>query len=48
MYLSSWINDWVELPIDEDLFYEKLKERIDTSTYRKTVRDIVLDVSGTF
>jgi len=48
MHLSSWINDWVELPIDEDLFYEKLKERIDTSTYRKMVRDVVLDVSGTF
>lgn len=47
IHLSSWINDWVEIPVDEDLFYEKLKERIDKSTYHKTARDVVLDVSGT-
>jgi len=28
MYLSSWINDWVEIPVDPDLFYEKLMEKI--------------------
>lgn len=47
MYLSSWINDWVEIPVNEDLFYEKLKERITISGYKKEVRDVVLDVSGT-
>ncbi|MFB9275444.1 Gfo/Idh/MocA family protein [Cohnella cellulosilytica] len=31
MYLSTWLNDWVELPIDEDLYYEKLQEMIDKS-----------------
>jgi hypothetical protein len=48
MYLSSWIDDWVEIPVDENLFYEKLKERIDTSTYKKEAANSVLDVTGTY
>jgi len=32
MLLSTWTDDWVELPIDEDLFYEKLQEQISRST----------------
>lgn len=24
IYLSTWLDDWVEIPVDEDLFYEKL------------------------
>lgn len=35
MYLSSWIDDWVDIPVDEDLFYAELKKRIETSTYKK-------------
>jgi len=27
MLLSSWNDDWVNLPIDEDLFFEKLQEK---------------------
>jgi len=27
MLLSTWIDDWVDLPIDEDLFLEKLQEQ---------------------
>ena len=48
MYLSSWIDDWVEIPVDENLFYENLKERIDTSTYKKEAANSVLDVTGTY
>lgn len=47
MYLSSWIDDWVEIPVDEDLFYDKLMERVKASTFKKEVKDIILDVSGT-
>ncbi|MCG8502050.1 MAG: Gfo/Idh/MocA family oxidoreductase [Firmicutes bacterium] len=47
MHLSAWINDWVDLPIDEELFYEKLQERIKNSTYKKNVQGVTLDVSGT-
>lgn len=28
MHLSSWIDDWVDIPVDPDLFYEKLMERV--------------------
>ncbi|MCR2802403.1 Gfo/Idh/MocA family protein [Paenibacillus soyae] len=35
MLLSTWNDDWVELPIDEELYYEKLQERIANSSYRK-------------
>ncbi|MBS4210192.1 Gfo/Idh/MocA family oxidoreductase [Bacillus sp. FJAT-50079] len=32
VYLSAWTDNWVELPIDEDLFYEMLQEKIQQST----------------
>ncbi|MED4957934.1 Gfo/Idh/MocA family oxidoreductase, partial [Paenibacillus macerans] len=51
MHLSAWTEDWVQLPLDEDLFYEKLQEKIKTSVYRKGSGGAgggrVLDVSGT-
>lgn len=48
MYLSSWTDDWVELPIDADLFLEKLNEKIKHSTFKKNVSgDTTLNVSGT-
>ncbi|NLC67821.1 MAG: Gfo/Idh/MocA family oxidoreductase [Clostridiaceae bacterium] len=28
IYLSTWIDDWVTIPVDEDLFYQKLQEKI--------------------
>ena len=48
MHLSSWTDDWVDLPIDEDLFYEKLKERIEKSTYGKKGSGAGMDVSKSF
>ncbi|MEC0177747.1 MULTISPECIES: Gfo/Idh/MocA family protein [Paenibacillus] len=48
MHLSAWTDDWVDLPLDEDLFYDKLQEKIKNSTFRKeTAGGKVLDVSGT-
>lgn len=47
MHLSAWTDDWVELPIDEDLYYKKLTERIDNSTFTKEAKNITLDVEGT-
>jgi predicted dehydrogenase len=49
MYLSTWTDNWVDLPIDEDLFYELLQERIRNSKSKKaTTESVVADVSGTF
>ncbi|GGE49250.1 oxidoreductase [Pullulanibacillus camelliae] len=35
MYLSSWRADWVELPIDEQAYYEALQKRIASSHSRQ-------------
>ncbi|WP_221566814.1 Gfo/Idh/MocA family protein [Alkalihalobacillus sp. TS-13] len=49
MHLSTWTDAWVELPIDEDQFFEKLQDRIDQSTYdEEKAEDKTLDVKGTF
>jgi predicted dehydrogenase len=48
MHLSAWTDDWVDLPINEDLFYSKLQERIKTSTFKKKiVADKTLNIQGT-
>lgn len=48
MYLSAWSDNWVELPIDADLFYDKLMEKVEQSTFRKEVtEEKAFDVKGT-
>ena len=48
IYLSSWLNESVDLPMDEDLYYEKLQEKINQSTFeKKNVMNQTLDVTGT-
>ncbi|MGH4051177.1 MAG: Gfo/Idh/MocA family protein [Clostridium sp.] len=37
MLLSSWTDNWVDLPMDEDLFYEKLQEKIKNSSFKKEI-----------
>jgi predicted dehydrogenase len=34
MYLSSWLDQWVELPVDADLYFEELRKRARSSRYR--------------
>lgn len=41
MYLSEWTGNKVELPIDEDLFLEKLQEKIKHSRYKKGVNGVL-------
>lgn len=49
MMLSSWTDSMVDLPIDEDLFYELLQQRIATSRYDKPEPEgRTMDVKGTF
>ena len=48
-FLSSWLNETVTLPIDEDLYYEKLQEKIKNSTHKKVVNEQVeSDMSSTY
>ena len=48
MLLSTWLNDFVELPIDDDLYLEELKKRIATGRVKEGVREVVLDTEGTY
>ncbi|WP_409346048.1 Gfo/Idh/MocA family protein [Paenibacillus sp. MBLB4367] len=35
MQLSAWTDNWVDLPIDEDLYYEQLQDKIRSSEAKK-------------
>ncbi len=47
MFLSSWLDKTVELPIDEDLFLEELNKRRKTSKLKEDT-GIVFDTTGTY
>lgn len=40
-YLSSWTNDWVTLPLDDEKYYNLLKMRMDSSKEKDHVVEIV-------
>jgi predicted dehydrogenase len=49
MLLSSWTDSWVDLPIDEQLFYELLQEKIsDSKVKRNKQAHQTLNPKGTF
>lgn len=49
VYLSSWLDKTIELPIDEDLYLEMLNEKIKNSRFQKTVNEsITEDMSSTY
>lgn len=49
MHLSAWTDNWVDLPLDEELYYELLQEKIKNSTFKKEVSEsTTIDVNGTF
>ncbi len=48
MHLSAFLDRTVELPFDDDLYYEELKKRIATSRKKKNVVSVVSDTSSSF
>lgn len=48
MHLSSWLGRPVTLPLDEDLFLEKLNELCLSSGGKKTVQETTFDTSGSY
>ncbi|MBE6936551.1 MAG: Gfo/Idh/MocA family oxidoreductase [Ruminococcaceae bacterium] len=48
MHLSAWLGKPVELPFDEDLYYEELKKRIATSRLKDHVVAAVADLADTY
>ena len=48
-HLSSWTNEEVTLPVDEDVFYAELQKRVATSKAKENVVETVeSDMSNTF
>jgi len=49
IYMSSWLDKTIDLPLDEDHYYELLKEKIAKSTFKKTVKEKkAVDFAGSF
>ena len=48
MLLSAWTDAWVDIPVDEDLFFRHLQKRIAKSKAGKKAGGRVMDVNGTF
>ncbi|HEY3321193.1 MAG TPA: Gfo/Idh/MocA family oxidoreductase [Planctomycetota bacterium] len=48
MLLSTWTDNWVDLPINEDQFCSKLQEKIKTSKFKKPGGGQALDLTGSF
>ncbi len=48
IFLSSWLGKTVDVPVDGDLFYSMLQEKIKNSTYEKTVVEQTVDISATY
>ncbi len=46
MHLSSWLGRSVDLPINDELFYEELKKKIKISKVRTTVNDDKVEAQG--
>lgn len=48
-FLSSWTGGgWIDLPLDEDKYYELLQKKIEGSTYKKETKDTVFSTEGTY
>lgn len=48
MYLSSWLNRAVELPVDEELFLEKLNELRASSRKKDNVQEVTFSTEGSY
>jgi len=48
MHLSSWLGKKIELPIDEDVYYEELMKRVATSRRKTSVKAVFVDTSDTY
>ena len=48
MHLSSWLGQTVELPFDEDLYYNELMKRVATSRRKTNVKTVTADTSASY
>ncbi len=48
MHLSAFLGKAVEIPFDEDLYYEELMKRVKTSRKKEATESVFADTAGTF
>ena len=48
MHLSAFLGKEIELPMDEDLYYEELMKRVATSRKKEGTQSVVGDTTGTY
>ena len=48
MHLSAWTGREVELPFDDEEFYQLLMERVKTSRRKENVNAVIADLSDTY
>ncbi len=48
MHLSAWLGKTIELPFDEDLYYEELMKRVATSRKKENVENVFSDTTATY
>lgn len=48
MHLSSWLGKEIELPFDENLFFEELMKRVNSSKKKANTNSVVADTSNTY
>ena len=48
MHLSAWLGKPVEIPFDDELFYEELMKRVKTSRRKEGVGSVYADTAGTY
>ena len=48
MYLSAWKDCRVDLPFDEDEFFDILQDKIKNSTFKKEVKEQIMSTDGSF
>ena len=48
MHLSAWLGKTIDLPFDDDLYYNELMKRVATSKHKENVKEIVSDTSNSY
>lgn len=46
MHMSSWIDQWVTLPIDANQYKELLEDKVKNSKFKKVTKETTVDLSG--
>ena len=48
MHLSSWLDQTIALPLDDELFHQELMKRVATSRRKENVKAVIADTSDTY